>query len=389
MLAMALGAGCGSGSVAEPPPPASLGWVDAVAADPSAFEALVAADRDGWIALHAHDAASALRAFADQPGGAGARRAALARSIARGDLATLTADAAARLASAWGARAAGQGAAPVPPAVRAAGSLAADCAALSLPDDAPPALRDGVAAHARGREQGDLDALERLAAAPIWRSDADGFERVVWDPCLPASAAAAWRARAGEGAIEGLGGAFLAAWGTADELAAGLAAGVPAGELGPDGVAAALGVTGPGDDAEDARRRVSALVAATDAVAERIIDRAPPEGAALATELGLVGRWREQLCLAMARRALRLGSPDAAAVWARAATFGRDGLPTDPSAPLLLATAELRSGRAREALAALPSSAGADPALRAAVDPLSDLVVLEGLGRAGDSKEDP
>jgi hypothetical protein len=375
-----------------PPPtaPAAATWVEDVAFDPSRFAALLEGERDGWVALHGHDHALAWDRFvaASGSGSVSARRAALGRSVWHEDLALLTREVHARLWSTWRTRSAGGGAAPLPADASWVEAVAADCAGPLSPPDAPPAAAERLNRGAAARDRADVEALEELARAPAWVAQADGFERTWWDPCLDASLARAWSVRARGDDWGGLGGALFGAWATSGDLEEALSMGTPAGELGADAPAVSgTGVTDAGDDADAARARVALLTAATDATAARILDAAPAEGSALAAELALVPRWREQVALAFARRALREGHPEASAVWARAS--GRGAVPPDPSAAVVLATAELRAGHTREALAALHPVWGPDRDLRSALDPLSDLAVLEGLGKPGDSKEDP
>lgn len=362
-------------------------WAVSLADHPDAFEALTAGARPGWVLLHGHRAAAAFSEF--PPRSAGAARAAVAAATLDEDVAALAREVHAATWSTWGARAAAGAAASPPPEAAWLAPWAAAC-------DAPPPLPPAAAAHRDAvRDAVDARNLEALTArlrAPL----GDGAQPI-FDPCAAATSASLWRALATGGGPWGElsvgddpAASFLAAWPDRDTLAAGLAAGAPPGRIGPGApLVAALGADGAGVTADDARDRASALEASLLAVSARILDQAPPDGSALASGLGLVERWREQLALALARDALADGHPAAAAVWVRSVERPPDGLATDPSGAVLLARAELAQGHAREALTALHAAVERDPGLAALEEVLSDLVVLEGLGRPGDSKEDP
>ncbi len=370
------------------------GWVVA-AAEPAAFQALVDADRGAWSALHAHQPEQAYAQFPE--GSVGRTRAAVAVATLHDDAAALSARVHGALWSRWRERAAA-GAAAAPPADAPWLEARAD-QCRSLPDGAPP---EAVARHDAVTEalaRGDADAVGALAVAPLRVSVEGGVERRLFDPCGPAALRAVWgrRATGGDGGwaslalpADELASSFLAAWPTGRALADELAAGGSPATAGPRAAeVTALGVDGPGTTADDARDRVAALEAGVGAVAARLLDQADPAGAAVVAELALAERWREQLSLALAREALGAGHPEAAAVWLRSVERPAHELAVDPSVGVLLALAELDAGHTREALGALHPAAERRPTLHPTEDALADLTVLEGLGRSGDSKEDP
>jgi hypothetical protein len=389
---------CGEADPAAPPVVAA-GWLDEVAYHPEAFAALTAEHRDGWVALHDGDALAASRAFGTGEH-VGATRAAIALATWHDDVATLTAGVHAALWARWSEEAGRSGAAPLPPDAAWLALVSGTCAAADPGPAAPDDVRAHFATHRTAREEGDTERLAGLGEAPVRVVPGGGFERRSWDPCVDAALAEVWtdRATGGTGAWTSvrpdpqhhLAWTFLAAWPTVDAWVDGVQRGESPGYVGPGAAEIdALGVTEPGATADEARDRVARLGAALDAVGARVLDQAPAEGSALVAELGLVERWREALALAFARRALQAGHPTAAAVWLRSVARPGTGLRPAPSVGVLLAWAELRTGHTREALAALHAVSAHQPGLRGVEDVLSDLVVLEGLGKPGDSKEDP
>jgi hypothetical protein len=148
---------------------------------------------------------------------------------------------------------------------------------------------------------------------------------------------------------------------------------------------------GDADEAEDARAQVRLLDGFLDGWALARMPAFSEEGRAVLHDLGILPVYRAQVLLAKARTALMDGRPHQAAAFARMGldlARPREIGPTNPAGlHVVLATALLETGRSREALDTLQVLAEAMPALEAIDSIVEDLVVLEGMGRVGDSKE--
>jgi hypothetical protein len=136
---------------------------------------------------------------------------------------------------------------------------------------------------------------------------------------------------------------------------------------------------------------VRALDARLDAWEAEQVAAATPEGQALYRDLQLVPVYRSRLLVEQTRRALQDGRPHQALAIAQRALDVEHARSVGPINPpelfALLAEANLRTGRTREAKDALAVLLPGWPWLRGLDETLGDLAVLEGIGRGGDSKE--
>lgn len=419
-----------------PDPAVGLGWVGALAFHPEQFTAAVEGHREGWVALHANDPGAAWAAFSAAPvDAAGAARAALALGVFHEDLAALSGLVHETLWTRWSQA---KDAAPMPEDATMVAAFGASCngresatawaARVKTGADQPLAVvistarspfqvseGTGVvgkraAVHRKAMAATDPAGLVEVAGTPIWTDGAPKAERHLWDPCVDATLARIWYARASgtQGTADparswkspqGLGGdalpvSLFAAWLDGPELQRELHLAKRMGEVGARS-GTALGVSpvvGPTDAPDAARTMASALDAALAAWSAKILDQAPPEGEALARELAVVARLRQQWLLARTRVELGADHPKLAGVLVQLAE-DRDragiGPGNDPSLWVLRAHAELANGHFREALDALHAVVEAFPHAKGIEETLSDLVVLDGLGKPGDSKEDP
>lgn len=427
------------------------GWVAEVGHHPASFAALIAAGKDGWVALHAHRYADAVQAFADQP--VGRARAELELSALHSDLADLSGVVAEKLFTGWKARSG----LPAGTDAQMVAALAAWCASGETatgwasqagggPDDAvAKAIAQGrspfevtaegpfgrrIAIHQAARNASDPAPLIDASSVPVVERQADGFVRAFWDPCLHHTLADIWLDRAVRDAntgsmpgaastitgaasaqvdgsrwrrldrltapTAGLGGSLFAPWLTSEDLASELAVANEVRLVGahqPSMRVLGLGtaVASTSDDPEAARAEIRLLDAGLDAIQREISDRGDPEGAAVVNDLGLVARFRQEWLLVRAREALADDHPRAAATLLE---VGRDhaartpGPENSPALFALVALARLRLGYTREALDALHALAAYHPEVKGLIEATGDLAVLEGIDRQGDSKED-
>ncbi|MEZ4319005.1 MAG: hypothetical protein R3F61_15935 [Myxococcota bacterium] len=311
-------------------------WVDTVAADPQAFADLTGSDdRDGWVALHAGDP---YRAWSAMQSDAGRHRAAREVVLELEALAVLHRRAARELGSAWS---------DAPEPVRTAAAYAVDCEVA--PEDA--VLRE--------RFEGVVpDALP----SPVWTLPEDGFTRVIHDPCFEHHLARSWKERAG--AVDGL----------AQSL------------FGPVPFHGSARTT-----AQDARDDLTALRRALEL---RAAARPPGPGSDLVADLDADGVARIHTATALAHDALVDGPGERGGSAEYARVLLELAHPAEPPAvgPLSprvlyahLAQAELASGDPRRALVWLGPLGDRAAGVRETV---SDLAVLRGLSRVGDSKEE-
>jgi hypothetical protein len=402
------------------------GWPALAASDPAALGALFDPQREGWIALHAGDwEAAAIRLE-------GAPRARALRHLAavEGDLARLSALVWERTLSRWADQvgistgsalpavaalsradagdAAGaaawlqRGGGYTDPDVTAlASALASERAALdpaaALPSGVPGSLGGCVGRHQAVRsaavDPGSSPELDALCPEGVLvREAATDHERVFYDPLVSHTRALVHTKQAD--AITATESAaplprllFTAAWTLPDAEAR---AGGDA--LGP--TLTALGLPwppGPDDEVEPAREWVRALDARLDAWEAEQVAAATPEGQALYRDLQLVPVYRSRLLVEQTRRALQDGRPHQALAIAQRALDVEHARSVGPINPpelfALLAEANLRTGRTREAKDALAVLLPGWPWLRGLDETLGDLAVLEGIGRGGDSKE--
>ncbi len=392
ILALLAASGCGS---TDPAPPstevaaaAPQDWVTEVASNPAPFGALLeAGGRGGWVALHSGDPKGALAQFTADGGAALAGRARAADALAHLylQLTALDADVRERRRAQLQTR----GAAPT--------------AAQEADHSAFLACQAGRFQEAAGwvgeRAPLHLGPPEPLAeaAATLMRTEAEeAFNRQFYDPCALPALAAAWRARATEWEQAAnaasppappLSWTLFSAWPTAADRAAARAAGP---EAWPSAATLKVQALAPDAGVQAARDQVQALDTVLDAQRVILLNRASEDGRSLLNDLGLTARLRQGVLSARADAALANQQRAAALVFAESAvdvTERAVGARNAPEAWATLARAQLANGHTREALDALHVLVGPFPELVGARERLADLVVAEGLGRAGDSKE--
>jgi hypothetical protein len=338
------------------------GWPDQLAEDPGVLESLVGADAEGWARLH--------RGAPARPGDTPADL----RMRAEDARVEAALDTAGRLA--WrGLLDAWQAGPGLPPdsALPALVALAEGASPAGLPERAARCAMAHAAA----------SAPPSAAACPSpLVTEADGA-RTFPDPLVHRT-----RARLGAGAdaaLEGLPAiVFSGAWADADR--------------GSDGTPrldgptpAALGVDlapGPTDAPDAARAAAGDLDRGLQAW---LAAREDAPGAGDLAELAVTDVYRSGLLAAAARARLEAGQPHAAAALlqrARDLQSARTVGPANRAEVLALqAWAALATGRTREALDALAPLRADRPHVAGLISVVEDLAVLEGMRRAGDSRE--
>lgn len=399
-----------------PTTPKALGWVTTVIEEPEAFqEVMERTDREGWIALHAHDYLTAYRRFAVESGDAARiaeQRAAQAELLLQQDLQRLTGHAARKLFAAWEARGElPEGAAPVRAlAERCSGGshqAAEPWGALSgegLPTQsqvdslAEGPLKERLQAHLLVIEGAPPTALQRAATRPMLKIQDQDFERAWFDPCVhatlahhmgrslgpePSKALAGWR---------GLEASLFSGWLDPSDLRGQLQAGPT-----PSGTSAdlhdALGlsiVPASTDDAQPALEEAREATRRLDDLRASALRGASADRASLVQDLGVIERFRTEMLVNRSRADLLGDRPrraQATLTLVRDVTERGISPLNSPSLFVLLAEANLRTGRTREALDALQPLSTARPETVGVREFIGDLSVLQGLDRDGDSKE--
>jgi hypothetical protein len=145
----------------------------------------------------------------------------------------------------------------------------------------------------------------------------------------------------------------------------------------------------PGSEAT--REQIRSFDASFDEHLRRWREAAPPEGQGLESELALGPLARTRLLTNLAEVSMDAGDPEAALSAALMAhdpsSANAPGPRNPPETYLVLAEARLHLGHHREALDALAPLRDSWPTLIPTIELVNDLVVLESLGRDGDSKE--
>lgn len=423
-LALALTSCTGKPQLTVIPP---RGWLTEIALEPQKWLDVVdGTSRDGWAAMHAHQYETAINAFAGHP--AARARAELALAALHDDIDRVERVASRRLFERWAERGdLPQGAAAVAalnelchgnspdPWLSRVGdgpgkgfvAILADGQALWPPvSDGGDAILDRRVLHRQVRD-GSPDALKVAALAPLFAVEAGGegftFERKFWDPCAHRTLADYWLGRASAdlggdlpgsaGNWTGLDGRLLAGWSTAEDIRAEAAAGaspVSFGATMPSLEEIGLSREPAGEDRlEVAREEARTLESALDAWRTSLAVEAPPDGINLLDELRLFDRFRQEWLLARARKHLSEGRRRQALALAHLARDASQGVGpgNSPSVYAVLAAAELENGHTREALDALQTLNRARPEIVSVREVVSDLAVLEGIDRNGDSKE--
>lgn len=403
----------------EPAPraPSELGWVTSMVREPARFEQLMSdTSRDGWIALHGHDYLAAARAFSESEhpqAAVGAQRAWLAERTLHHDLQRLTSHAAHVLFEGWTTRS------TPPPAAATVHALALRCGGQPVPpravsdwdalsgqgrlspavlSHAPPAFAERMAHH-RAALGGDPEPLRRAATEPMLTTQDGDLTRRWFDPCVHHSLAQAAADALGDDPATTLRGwadpaaSLFAPWLDPADLTAQLSASPEDLGAASTRIEAALGLPAQppsSDDADQERTQIRQLDARLNALRADLLDGASADAAALIEQIGLIDRLRTEVLVARARRDLRAERPKRALATlslARDVTTRTISPSNSPSLLALLAEANLRTGRAREALDALQVLTAERPEATGAREIVSDLAVLQGLDRRGDSKE--
>lgn len=298
---------------------------------------------------------------------------------------------------------------PDDPTATAALASAEECTGLVLGGAPTPVPSDDEArATARtAAASGDLSGWAEVAATPKWTDEKEGFQRAFFDPCahMTASQGAITRAitalgggggrafQALVGPDAGLESTLFAPWVDTDNLRAELKRNpgwLTAGAQMPWLEQVGLERVPKQDDPAKAAAEVDALTGHLERLESELLATASPEGRALLQDLGLVARLKQEVLVARARLDLEAGRTKRALAQLERAldvTDRRVGPGNSASAFVLLAHAQLASGRTREALDALRPVVEAVPEAVVAAEWVGDLAVLEGMGRAGDSKE--
>jgi len=391
LLVACSGSGPAEVEPAAPADPAvDAGWIPALMAAPASFDALVAEDHAGWVAVHAGD----WRATGAAPGPQARLRE--RRGATLDHALRLHVTAWDTLAARWETRGA-PGEAAV---VRAVARAARVDAGLPPDPQAPPATgaRLSPDAAALSAWSGELDPPEmgpltgclrihhaaRASGGPASCPALAALTPPLPDPFAVQTARLTWRAGPGQGPVMPDNNLQHAVF---SERWLGGPAEIAGGALGP---ALGLDLSGAAD-AQAVRDAVHAMDGALDTAAARWRSAAPAEGRALESELDLVGLWRSRALTAAAADLLGQDRPEPAAAalqLALDATQGRALSPRNtPELRLLAAEAALRTGRSREALDALAPLRAAWPEVQTIVDIIDDVVVLESLGRVGESHE--
>lgn len=394
--------------------PLDAGWPAELAGDPAAFVGLVEANRDGWVALHKGDLVAAHGALE----GTARARAARELSLTYADLDRLADTAWPRTFALWQERSGleagsalpvvaalealdrGDGAAAEAWLARAEGAsdpevraLAEALAASEAAALEPSSLEAGPGAcldqHLSVRETGALETLGDCGRAPLVTETSEaGSERRLYDPLVFRTLSLAWAVRAGDEAPGSDLGALIFSehWTAADRVAD------RAGEPQPTLLALGLERSAPtADEVEWARERVRDLDQALDDWEASALEAAGDDGKAILSDLDLVGVYRSRLLTSWAREALAEGRPHQALAYAQLALDASSARSTgplnSPSLFVVLADANLRTGRTREALDSLRPLEAAWPTIHGLDETIGDLVILEGLTRLGDSKE--
>lgn len=144
------------------------------------------------------------------------------------------------------------------------------------------------------------------------------------------------------------------------------------------------------DDPEAAREEVRRMDHILDGTRALLEAQADPDGLAVLQQVRPLAHLRQDVLVDRARRDLRAGHHRrayATLLLARDVTEREIGVANGPALFALLAEANLRAGRSREALDALQPLVARFPETAATREIVSDLVVLEGMDRTGDSKE--
>ncbi len=375
-------AGCeDAGDVATAAPsPLDRTWIATIVAEPARFQALVDADRAGWVALHKNDWNAAATGT-----GPAAKRAAAELGVLHAVLAETSNHAWRALGATWEQRGHFPTDSVLPRLIALASKDAGDATAAArwegLPGRADPALDARVALHGQVRKgEGDRAALLAAATRPLLEEPLQDGKRPFWDPMLHLTLSQSYSRVVTTGY-------------PTDPLERSVFSGaIDPADGSPGASYAALGLAvPPTDDVDACRETVRAFDRQLDAWKPALAATASDDGKAILNDLRLVEGLRARAVVDWAVDALAAGHPRCALAMAEMALdheHPREVTPTNPPTLFaVLAQANLRTGRTREALDALEVLVTPFPETTGLDETVGDLAVLTGLDRAGDSRE--
>ncbi len=362
-------AACGEEPAAvEVRPELAGSWVTEVVNQPERFTERVATHREGWVAFHRNDWPAAVLAGGDPAARAHAE---LARFYTVLDAANDVAWS--RLSSTWQERGLEPGL--LVRLADASGPVPVDDGTLRASDGpGPDPVQDRMAIHREvraGRQAPGvlLDLSTRpMVSEPI---PGTGQTREIEDPWMMETLALAEHAAATpatdttlfSGQLDGSGHPPALPEAAADPLA----------------------------DGDACRAKVRAIDAELDAWRTALAGGAGPDGRALLDDLRLVESTRARALVDMAVAALEAQRPACALALGQLALDHESpraiGPVNSPTLFAVVASAQLQTGRTREALDAIEPIRSAYPAVATLDETVNTLVVLEGIDRRGDSRE--
>ncbi len=406
----------------------TYGWVSQTVLEPSQFGALVeGADRLGWVAMHAHDYRGAAEAF---EGTIGKGRAAFALALLFDDLASVSGLAHEQLFTEWDERSelppgnepalvaslasyCSEGSTTVTWAQKISEGPGLDIAQVLMQNRSPFDVQSAdpfgrrLAVHRAALDNDEAKILAAAAEPVIERPESGGFVRKFWDPCVFHTLSRVWMARVfrhvkGSSWQQisywatpeaGLGGLIFAPWARPRDLVSEAATADRPGlvgarssllrdhAIGTDAIAS--------DDPEEARALVRLLDQTLGRWEAQLEDLADDDGTALLQDLALIRRFRQEWLVTRARLALYNDRPHQALTYLELGRVPSEkvGAAIPPALMAVLAQAQLRLGRVREALDSLRALADLHPEILGLTEVVGDLAVLRGLDRHGDSKE--
>ena len=378
---MLLGLALSACDVAEPtlaPPPNRLdeGWIDDIVRFPDNFTSRVAANRDGWIALHQNDWQAAAAG-----GGDPAARAHLELAEFYGILAVANAKAWSLLDERWSSR--GLSNAAIVTEFRWAAAWTGPLHDALSERLALGAGKERWTIHQQVRN-GTLPAAAATSVAkvPVVTEVVDGTERRHHDPWTLATLAIVESQAAANvtpNDLELFSHTLLGS--SVDGNAISLP---PVAGMADHGEPAVV-------DADACRDRVRGLDTEIAAWETQLAGSAPTEGRALLDDLRLVDSTRARALVSLAIEALELNRPGCALALSQLALDHESpraiSAVNSPTLFAVTAQAQLALGHSREALDAIEVLVPHYPAVAALDETIGTLVVLDGLDRRGESRE--
>lgn len=370
-MLLAIGA-CTDGQVESTPEasPFDSGWIADVVNDPAQFSSRIAANREGWIALHQHDWSRAIQA-----GGDPAARAHAELALFYDVLGETNDEAWERLSQRWSKR-------QLPNAdLVAQFAEAAAQAMIPTAESSQSRLAAGAGAerwavHAEARNTGNVHGVIQRAKTPLVQSGSGLSTQQFYDPWIFETMRSV---AVQQGATQP----------PQDErlFSAAIASGQPF-ELPP--------LRGPNgsnnvEDATACREAVRSFDSALSAWELSLSARANVDGRALLSDLRMVAATRSAALTGMAWLALGQDRPACALALTQLALDHEAPRSISPvNSPTLFAVAaaaQLQLGHSREALDALEVLVSTFPPVAPLDETIGTLVVLDGLDRNGESRE--